>query len=94
MEQTRKVSEMNVEDENSRASSCPKCGSRHLMRDLHMFTAGQGERIGVVAVPGAFLRMARGVGYVRASVCGNCGYTEFHTLEHEKMWEAWREENT
>lgn len=74
-------------------TACPRCGSRHLMPDLHTYTESHGEKINVVAVPGAFLRLPHGISAIRATVCGDCGHTDFHATDYAQMWDAWREHN-
>lgn len=64
------------------------------MPDLKVSSETHAEQLYVTAVPGALFRLSRGVSKLRATVCGNCGYTEFHAVEYPKMWDEWREENT
>ena len=66
--------------------TCPKCGSRHWMVDLPLMPFCY---FVVSAVRGG----DRGCTTFTASMCGDCGYSEFYAKNYEKVFKEWRKHN-
>lgn len=72
-------------------NTCPRCGSRHLARDVGV-AADQGLTV-VLPPPNTHFWSVAHSGPVRANVCGDCGNVEFFVTKHAQFWEKWRQGN-
>jgi ribosomal protein L40E len=78
------------------AETCRRCGSPKVIPGAPL-TAHSGElahfpvRVRVAGAPGALLFRATEAGEVRARVCGQCGYTELHTTNHEDLYQKYQQ---
>ena len=71
--------------------ACPKCASARWMTGIrhesYIFVAPPPERRGL------FGGGSRAGSDLSASVCADCGYTEFHAASPEKLWQEWHQHN-
>ena len=72
------------------SKTCPKCQSKHWMTGLPLFP---GSELTVYVTPPTWLEAAKGMSGVRASVCGDCGYTEFYAVNPKVVLDEWRRQN-
>lgn len=78
-------------------STCPKCASEHIIRNLRIvdrtLEEGWGATINdlkleVLTKPNARIRKGAVGIPLSANVCGNCGYTELYVKDINKLLEA------
>lgn len=78
-------------------SKCPDCGSSDIIPELDVLTTetSSGNRPAFVKLiepeltKRPFMWMAQEVkSYFKATICGNCGYTQFHTTFPDELWQA------
>jgi predicted nucleic-acid-binding Zn-ribbon protein len=70
---------------------CPKCQSNHWMRDLQ--TAAGGSISLQIFLRKNWLGITPALSPLKASVCGDCGYTELYAENHGELLEEWRKQN-
>jgi predicted nucleic-acid-binding Zn-ribbon protein len=70
--------------------TCPKCESARWMRGLALSASAN---ISVTVTGGTWLAGAAGTTYFTASICGDCGFTEFYATNPKAVWEEWRKRN-
>ncbi|MES2459758.1 MAG: hypothetical protein V4671_04185 [Armatimonadota bacterium] len=75
----------------SRAQACPKCESRHWMPNLPFAPKSS---VYVCVIRGALRLPSRGVTAFTTSICGDCGYSEFHATDYKAVFEEWRKYNS
>lgn len=69
---------------------CPKCESNHWMQNLPLVCT-DGSALHVYSHPSwAGMSMRTGM---KASVCGDCGYTELYAEKHADLLEEWQKQN-
>lgn len=71
---------------------CPKCGSFDVMKDLRMRIGRRMAdlRVEVQKDPRAPFFRDEVYGEMFATVCGDCGFTEFYVTNSREMLEAYR----
>ena len=72
--------------------ACPKCESKRWMSDLSLVNSGE-TTVAVAVRPATWSAMAKGVTQMQASVCADCGYTEFYAVNPQAVWEEWSKHN-
>lgn len=70
---------------------CPKCGSERWMTGLPLYLPVEGFAA-IVRRP-SFTEKPVGYTGFTSSICGACGYTEFHATDHKAVWDEWRKQN-
>lgn len=73
------------------ASTCTKCGSTRIIPDVHtsdLATAGA-LAASVNENPAAILFKGTHTGYLKAWICGDCGYAELYVDNAKKLYEAY-----
>jgi len=69
---------------------CPKCESRHWMTDLPVRTQ---DGMMLSAYVSTSWKGYLGSTRFKASICGECGYSELYAEEPAKVLEEWRKQN-
>lgn len=73
-----------MQDEGNKTTTYPRCRSHHLM-----FVNASNVPLASISVP----PLVSAIGKIGLLICGDCGYTEFHTQNHEELWEEWSKKN-
>jgi hypothetical protein len=71
---------------------CPNCQSENVIPDVEIF-GNRFDRSSTVAVrvqkdPAAIVFTGSVFSDLRARVCGNCGHTTLHAVDHKDLWQA------
>ncbi len=80
-----------------RSGRCSVCQSSQIMPNLRIFVqetiaVSREPQIEVVRNPGALVFRGAERGFLRAWICGGCGYTELYATDHERLWTAYQEQ--
>jgi hypothetical protein len=77
--------------------TCKHCGSDKIIPGVPLLDSygryGQmtkPQEVAVDANPGAWVFKGTATGHVVAKVCGECGYTELYTTNHQELYDAYR----
>ncbi|BBO33156.1 hypothetical protein [Lacipirellula parvula] len=73
------------------ATSCSKCGSTKIIPDAHTYeTAGGGALVACVSAnPSAMIFKETKSGYLKAKICGDCGYAELYVDNASELHAAY-----
>ncbi len=71
---------------------CPACQSPNVIPDVeivdHSHISEFSLSVKVLAEPNAMIFTGRVNSELRARVCGNCGHTTLHAVDHKALWQA------
>jgi predicted nucleic-acid-binding Zn-ribbon protein len=72
-------------------STCTKCGSTRIIPDADITDLSSAGPIAVCvnANPEAILFKGTHTGYLKAWICGDCGYTELYVDKANELYEAY-----
>lgn len=72
-------------------SSCSKCGSNKIVPDAYTYeTAGAGAlAVCVASNPTAMIFKGTHSGYLKAWLCGDCGYAELYVDKARELYAAY-----
>jgi len=76
--------------------ACLKCGSKRVIESARIIDRGDSGcqydfSVVVYKKPSAILFKEGCYGAMRASICGNCGYTELYATNPEELYEAYEQ---
>ena len=75
------------------ALTCTRCGSPHVIPDAQIYDQGQFSnhhlQVVVAREPDALVFKQEVFGQLRARVCGSCGHTELHTVNHAALYHVY-----
>jgi predicted nucleic-acid-binding Zn-ribbon protein len=72
-------------------SSCSKCGSTRIIPEAYTAELACGGPLAacVNSNPAAMLFKGTHTGYLKASICGDCGHTELYVENASELYEAY-----
>lgn len=79
-------------------NACLKCGSTDIFSGAEVRTQDSNSRHPVLVLvnfprlPGSHVYRGPESSEVRATICGTCGFTEFHTIRHRELLSAVRQQ--
>ena len=71
-------------------SGCSKCGSARIVPDAYTYESAGGGTLGacVASDPTAIIFKGTKSGYLKARICGDCGFTELYADNAKELYEA------
>ena len=72
------------------SSHCSKCGSTKIVPDAYAYETAGGVTLAacVAANPTAIIFKGTQSAYLKARICGDCGYTELYADNAKQLYEA------
>ena len=74
------------------STTCPKCESQRIIPNAEVRAIAEGGGkiyIPVSEHPDALIFKGTHLGYLRAWICGNCGFTELYMENSEELYAAY-----